>query len=107
VIRAIQSRSPVCNGDSDAEHEGGEILEGFPPYSLCEERMLHALTRLPASGGTLKYVRLKTTEAALLGRHWENVAEDFNDPQVMVGYAAGSRITISHDLSMCSLAFQK
>ena len=72
------------NGDIDAKHDDGEKLERFP-RSLRGERT-HKTHKCPHLEEAVKAVRLKTTEAALLGRHHQNDAEDFADLEVLVGY---------------------
>ena len=72
------------NGDVDNKHDDVEKLERFP-CSLCGERT-HKTHKCPFLEEAVKAVRLKTTEAALLGRHHQDDAEDFVDPEALVGY---------------------
>eukprot|EP01042_Synura_sphagnicola_P001944 gene1944-2296_t len=69
------------NGDIDAKHHDEEKLERFP-RSLRGERT-QKTHKCPFLEEAVKAVRLKTTEATLLGRHHQDDAEDSADPEVL------------------------
>ena len=68
------------NGDVDTRHDDGEKLE-IPMFP-----MRRADTQVPISGRGSQGCAAGDYRGGLLGRHHQDDAEDFADPEALVGY---------------------